>query len=92
MPEVIIKYKSPKTLLALLDIAKYFDFTVKPKKQVKQTIKSTEKRSLPIVFSETPDIEALAGIWKDKNVTLSELREKAWGGRFTKKCSLDVNG
>lgn len=77
MPEVIIKYKSHKTLQALLDIAKYFDFTVTtPPKVV-----AGKTSGLPIEFAQEPNIMALAGIWKDKEITLEELRKKAWGDR-----------
>jgi hypothetical protein len=38
---------------------------------------------LPISYaSEKPDIKALAGIWKNKNITLEQLRKKAWGERL----------
>lgn len=36
-------------------------------------------KDLPIIWGEgKPDIMDLAGIWKDKNITLEQLREKAW--------------
>ena len=39
------------------------------------------KNELPISFAEKPDFMALAGIWKDKNITLAQLRKEAWGDR-----------
>jgi hypothetical protein len=33
----------------------------------------------PIVFASNPDVAALAGIWKNKEISLRDLREKAWG-------------
>lgn len=77
MPEVIIKYKSNKTLQALLDIAKYFDFTVEAK-----ATPNKDKGTLPIVFAEKPDITALAGIWKGRDITIEQLRKNAWGDRL----------
>lgn len=77
MPQVTIQYKSDKTLQVLMDIAKYFDFTIKvPKKSGKS------KAELPIEFAEQPDITALAGIWKGKSITVEELRKDAWGERL----------
>jgi hypothetical protein len=40
------------------------------------------KRGLPIIFAKKPDFMVLAGIWKNKNITLEELRKMAWGGRL----------
>ena len=38
---------------------------------------------LPITpATEKPDIKALAGIWKNKDIDLETLRKKAWGGRL----------
>lgn len=28
-----------------------------------------------------PDFEAVFGIWKDRDITLEDIREKAWGKR-----------
>jgi len=35
--------------------------------------------ALPISFAKKPDVAALAGIWKDKDISLKDLRKKAWG-------------
>ncbi len=81
MPEVIIKYKNAKVLEALKDFAKYLDFVVelpKPKKKAKSNIDT----SLPIVFAEKPDVTALAGIWKGRDISLEDLRKNAWGNRL----------
>ncbi len=77
MPEITIKYKNLKTLQALMDIAKYFDFTITT--PAKRTGK---KNALPIDFAEKPDVTALSGIWKDREISLEELRQKAWGDRL----------
>jgi hypothetical protein len=44
----------------------------------KPNIDLVVKNKLPISFAKKPDFMALAGIWKDKNITLVELREEAW--------------
>jgi len=78
MPEIIIKYKTAKALNALKDLAKYFDFVLeKPESK-----KAAKTSSLPITFAKTPDVTALAGIWKGKDISLNELRKKAWGERL----------
>ena len=36
-------------------------------------------KDLPITWGDgKPDIQDLAGIWKDKKITLQQLRDKAW--------------
>jgi len=53
-------------------------------KNSEQTGKSghhKKRASIPIVLSKNPDFMALAGIWKDNDITLEELRKKAWGDR-----------
>ena len=39
-------------------------------------------KNLPISFAKEPDFMSLAGIWKDKNITIEELRKTAWGDRM----------
>jgi hypothetical protein len=78
MPEVVIKYKNSRTLQVLQDIAKYFDFVVS---DLAKSDTKKKNNSLPVSYSENPDIKALAGIWKNKEITLEELRKKAWGNR-----------
>ena len=82
MPELIIKYKGAKALRALNDFAKYFDFIIEKPKSKNAPGDKDQKSSLPIEFASNPDITALAGIWKDKDITLSELRKNAWGSRL----------
>lgn len=48
----------------------------------KEKARSVEiSNTLPISYAENPDFMALAGIWKDKNITPEELRAEAWGDR-----------
>jgi hypothetical protein len=81
MPEVIIKYKNAKALQALNDFAKYFDIVVKKSKSAKRLSKEVKEQMLPITFAENPDVTALAGIWENKNISLDDLRNNAWGNR-----------
>jgi hypothetical protein len=42
-----------------------------------------EGKLLPVTpATEKPDLTALAGIWKDKDITLETLRKEAWGERL----------
>ena len=83
MREVLVKYKSEKALKALYDLAKIFDISIE--KPVKSTLPNSHGRStneLPITFAKNPDVTALAGIWKGRDISLEELRKKAWGDRI----------
>jgi hypothetical protein len=82
MPELIIKYKGAKTLRALNDFAKYFDFTIEKPKPKKANAKEAKESNIHIEFAEDPDVTALAGIWKDKDITLEDIRKRAWGSRI----------
>ena len=80
MPAIVIKYKSAKTLRALQDFAKYFDFQIEKPSEKKTSKKLRDK--LPITYAENPDIKALAGIWEGSTISLDEIRNKAWGDRI----------
>jgi hypothetical protein len=44
-----------------------------------RTVQKAKYKHLPIIWGEgKPDINDFAGIWKDKDITLETLREKAW--------------
>ena len=80
MPEVVIKYKSEKALKALYDLAKVFDISIE--KPAKITVPNNNNKQLPITYAQNPDVTALAGIWKGRNISLEELRKEAWGDRI----------
>ena len=83
MPEVIIKYKNTKALQALKDLAKYFDISIgKSPPATKKTGVQNKKNGLPISFAKDPNVAALSGVWKGRNITLETLRKKAWGNRL----------
>ena len=82
MPEIIVKYKNAKALEALRDFAKYFDFVLEKPKSKPHTNSPRDISALPVVFAEKPDVTALAGIWKGRDISLKDLRTKAWGGRL----------
>lgn len=78
MHKVTIRYKHQRTLKALKGIAKYFDFEIEGEDK---PANKKQKAEPPITYAKNPDFKALAGIWKDKNITIEQLRDKAWGGR-----------
>ena len=77
MPEAIIKYKNPKALKASQDLAKSFDIIIEEAEGKKHNV-----QDLPIRYASKPNANALPGIWKDKSLTIAELRKKAWGNRL----------
>jgi len=79
---IALKYKTAKALSALKDFAKYFNFVLEKPKSKKAAGNAAKTDALPITFAENPDVTALAGIWKGKNISLNELRKKAWGERL----------
>ena len=82
MPEVTVKYKSAKALKALQDLAKMFDIVIETPLGERPFGDVTRLGELPVTFSKDPDVTALAGIWQGKDITLNELRKKAWGERL----------
>ncbi|PWG81600.1 hypothetical protein [Pararcticibacter amylolyticus] len=81
MQEVTVKFKSAKTLEALLDLAKKFDMVIETKVPV-QKKRDGDESQIPITFAEHPDVTTLAGIRKGREINPDDLREKAWGGRL----------
>ena len=74
MPEVLLKYKKPKTLKMIKALAEYLDFeifTVKEKK-----VKINGITIIPADKSvDTSEMEAL---FSGRNLDAKELRQKAW--------------
>ena len=77
MPELIIKYKNKKTLEVLLDISKYFDFSViLPNTKSK---KSNQVKGVSIISGDSSiDISDMEEIFSEKNLDAIELRKTAW--------------
>lgn len=77
MPELIIKYKSKKTLDALINFSKYFNFSIIfPSKSQKKT---TKINGVSIIPSDgSIDTSELESIFSNKNMNADELRQKAW--------------
>ena len=77
MPELIIKYSSQKTLQALMDFAKYFDFEiVKPEISRKKNVLIN---SVTLVSGDdSVDIIQMSEIFTGKAIDASNLRKLAW--------------
>ena len=77
MPELIIKYSTQKTLQALIDLAKYFDFEIA--KPATITKKRVFINGVALVSGdETVDISPMAEIFTGKAIDASNLRKLAW--------------
>ena len=76
MPEVLIKYKSSKTLQALKDFAKYFDFTISAT-ETKKVSKSINGVTI-IPGDKSVDVSGLKKIFSSGNISAKELRNNAW--------------
>ncbi|OFX59925.1 MAG: hypothetical protein A2046_03365 [Bacteroidetes bacterium GWA2_30_7] len=78
MTTIIIETKNENAAIALINFLKALDF--------KATFKSiTNKKTLKIPIekaNKNADFMALAGIWEGKDMSLEQLRDKAWGGRL----------
>lgn len=74
MPEVVIKYKSPKTLEALKDLSKYFDFIITPKEKKKEKI---NREAVTIIQGRgTVDNAEMNEIFTRNKFNAKELRSK----------------
>ena len=78
MPELVIKYKNQKTLDALMDFSKYFDFSVisSSRKDKKKNILINGVTLIPADNSiNTSEMEA---IFSNKDIDSKQLRVDAW--------------
>ena len=79
MPEILIRSTNVDALKKLADLVRVFGFEVITSAD---TTPTKNLSHLPITFAKKPNVLALAGIWKDKNITLEQLRKDAWGDRL----------
>lgn len=78
MPEITIKYKKEKTLQALMDFSKYFDFIItSPKKRSNKKV--IEANGVKIIEGNISiDTSGLSEIFTNANIDAKQLRDKAW--------------
>ncbi|NCA76809.1 MAG: hypothetical protein EOM90_10775 [Alphaproteobacteria bacterium] len=77
MPEIVIKYKSTKTLDLLKDLSKYFDFVLSSPKSLNRK-KITVNGVTFIPADHNIDTSDLIEIFSGRQIDAKMLREKAW--------------
>jgi hypothetical protein len=77
MSELTIKYKNKRTLDALLEFAKYFDFSIILPSKSKGKISEINGVSI-IRANNSIDTSELETIFSTNNFDAKEIREKAW--------------
>jgi len=77
MPELIIKYKNKRTLEALRDFSKYFDFSIEKRKKTKKA--EFNIKGVTIVPADSSvDTKELEDIFSNKSIEAKQLRQNAW--------------
>lgn len=80
MPEVVVKYKTSKTLRALKDLAKYFDYVISsPAKD--QDIELIINGVPVIAADSTIDTSELEILFSEKRVDANATRKQSWQRR-----------
>ena len=77
MPEITIKYSSSRTLKALRDFAKYFDFVISSPVKLKSREEKINGVSI-ILADSSIDVSDLSKIFTGKNKNAKELRNQSW--------------
>lgn len=79
MPEIIVKYKNKKTLQALRDFAKYFDYVISlPDSEEKKNRQISLNGVTIITADSSVDISDIGNIFTGKNINPEQLRNEAW--------------
>lgn len=80
MAQLTITYKSKRTLEMLLDLAKYFDFTVS--RNEAKAVTPKRYRGISVVDGDsTVDTSELNQIFTGRNLDAGELRASQWERR-----------
>ena len=78
MPELVIKYKNKKTLNVLLDISRYFGFSVILPKKAKPE-KEFQLNGVTILAADkTIDVSGFEPVFTGKGIDAKQLRSEAW--------------
>lgn len=73
MEEIVVHVKDKDKVRLLADLLQALDFVASVRVTRKPSAKRTHKQR-----NQAEDFFAYAGIWADREVTLSTLRSKAW--------------
>lgn len=79
MPEITVKYKNKRTLDALRDLAKYFDYVISSTGFEKNRKKQISLNGVTIIPADSAiDASELTTIFTANNINPVQLREEAW--------------
>ena len=78
MPELVIKYKDKKTLDALIDFSKYFEFSIVDPPISRKSNTSSINGVTIIPADSSVDTGELEAIFSGKHLDAKKLREDAW--------------
>jgi len=79
MPDIIVRYKNKRTLEALQDFAKYFDYEISLPDSPKKKEKQISLNGVTLIPADSSvDTTELVEIFTGKNINSSELRNEAW--------------
>lgn len=82
MPEIVVKYKNKRTLEALRDFAKYFDFEISSPDLLEKKEKQFNLNGVTIIPADNSvDTTELTELFTGKNIYPLELRKEAWQRR-----------
>jgi hypothetical protein len=79
MPEIIVKYKSKRTLAALRDFAKYFDYVISSPDVDENNKEQATLNGVTIIPADSSvDTSDLSKVFTGKNINPQQLRSEAW--------------
>ena len=79
MPEVTVKYKNKKTLEALKDLAKYFDYVISSIESNRKKSKQININGVTIISADSSvDTSNMNELLTGKNISADQLRIDAW--------------
>jgi hypothetical protein len=77
MPEIIVKYKNKRTLQALRDFGKYFDYEISSTDARRTKAKQVNLNGITIISSDSSvDASGLSDIFTGKNINSVQLRSE----------------
>lgn len=79
METITIKIKGKENLPFFLDLMRNLHFVSEVELEDKKSADPLTVNDAPIKWAQqTPDIHDFFGIWKGRDISLSDLRRKAW--------------
>lgn len=79
METLIVKVEGQENISFLITLLHKFDFVTVVKDKIEYNSLNSISNKIPIQWAKSkPSISDFAGIWEDRDITISKLREKAW--------------